>query len=109
MKKEDILKASRVENKNKDFAVIEIENKAIKLAALGMLVLASVYYCLEIFIQGNNNYGWYSMLALYCAILYGYKGIKRKNKFEIICMILWTAVAIPLIISYIKSIFAGAI
>ena len=109
MKKEDILKASRKENKNKDFAVIEIENKAVKIAALGMLFLTTVYYCLEIFVQGKNNYGWYSVITLYCAILYGYKGIKRKNKFEIFCMIIWAAIAIPLIISYIKGIFAGAI
>ena len=109
MKKEDILKASRKENKNKDFAVIEIENKAVKIAALGMLVLSSIYFCLEIFVQGKTNYGWYSILALYCAIVYGYKGIKTKNKFEIFCMIIWALLAIPLIIVYIKGIYAGAI
>ena len=109
MKKEDILDKARKENKKKDFAVIEIENKAVKIAALGMLFFTTVYYCLEIFIQGKNNYGWYSIIALYCAIFYGYKGIKRKNKFEIFCMVLWAAIAIPLIISYIKDIFAGAI
>ena len=109
MKKEDILKASRKENKNKDLAIIEIENKAVKIAAFGMLLLITVYYCLEIFIQGKNNYGWYSTIALYCAIFYGYKGIKRKNKFEIFCMVIWGAIAIPLIISYIKNIIAGAI
>ena len=109
MKKEDILKASRKENKNKDFAVIEVENKAVKIAALGMLILASIYFCLEIIVQGKENYGLYSIIALYCAIVYGYKGIKTKNKFEIICMIIWTVVAIPLIITYIKGIFTGAI
>ena len=54
MKKEDILDKARKENKKKDFAVIEIENKAVKIAALGMLLLTTVYYCLEIFIQGKK-------------------------------------------------------
>ena len=109
MKKEEILEMSRKENKKKDFAVIEIENQAVKIASIGMLVLTSVYFCLEIFIQGKTNYGWYSLLALYCAIVYGYKGIKIKNKLEIFCMIIWGLLAIPLTIVYIKGIFAGAI
>lgn len=109
MKKEDILKASRKENKNKDFAVIEIENKAVKIAAIGMLILACIYFCMEIFVQGKTNYGMYSVIALYCTILYGYKGIKTKNKLEIFCMLLWGAASIVLIINYIKDIIAGAI
>ena len=46
MKKEDILDKARKENKKKDFAVIEIENKAVKIADLGMLFF---YNCLLLF------------------------------------------------------------
>ncbi len=98
MKKEEILEMSRKENKKKDLAVIEIENKAVKIAALSMIILTTIYFCLEIIVQGKTNYGWYSIIALYCAIIYGYKGIKTKNKLEIFCMIVWGLIAIPLTI-----------
>ena len=104
MKKEEVLKASRKENKNKDFASIEIENKAVKIAALATVILACVYYCAGIFITGESNYGWYSIIALYCSVVYGYKGIKSKNKFEIFCGVIWLIVAILGTYSYIDKL-----
>ena len=56
MKKEEILEMSRKENKKKDLAVIEIENKAVKIAALSMIILTTIYFCLEIIVQGKINY-----------------------------------------------------
>ena len=38
---------------------IEVENKAVKLGALGILLLTTLYYCMEIFIKGQTNYGLY--------------------------------------------------
>ena len=56
MKKEEILEMSRKENKKKDLAVIEIENKAVKIAALSMIIITTIYFCLEIIVQGKINY-----------------------------------------------------
>ena len=87
MKREEILEKSRRENKNRDLAEIEIQTKAVKLAALGLLILSTIYFVLEIVFNNKTNYGWYSMIALYCAIAYGYKGIKMKKRISIICII----------------------
>ena len=104
MKKEDILKMSREENQNKDFYEIEIENKAVKIGALGILLLTTIYFCLEIFINDNTNYGWYSIISLYCALVYGYKGIKIKKGFSIICSIIWMFTSIMFIYTTISNI-----
>ena len=106
MNKEEILEASRSENKNKDYAEIEIENKGVKLAALCTLILATVYFCLEIFVKGETNYGWYSIIALYSAIMYGYKGIKCKKKINIVSAVLWGILAVAFICINIKEVFA---
>ena len=109
MKKEEILELSRKENKNKDLAEIQIENKAIKYGTLSILILTTIYFIMEIVIQGNTNYGWYSIIALYCGVAFGYKAIKTKKKLSIFNAIIWLLCSIILISSYIKTIFAGAI
>ena len=104
MNKEDVLKASREENNNKDFAEIEYENKAVKIAALGMIFLASIYFLLEIIINGKTNYGWYSIIALFCAVVYGYKGIKLRKKYSIFISIIWLVLTTIYTIMQIKMI-----
>lgn len=106
MEKEKILEASRRDNKNKDYAEFENENKAVKFSAIGIVILSSIYFAMEIFIKGKTNYGWYSIIALYNSIFYGYKAIKDKKKLHIFNGVVWGIVSIILIIIYIQDIFA---
>ena len=105
MKKEEILEASRKENKQKDFAEIEVEKKAVKIGAYGIVILATIYFCMEIFIKGETNYGWYSIISLYCAILYGYKAVHDKKALHIFCGIIWAIVAVICTTQCILKIF----
>lgn len=104
MKKEEILEMSRKENKNKDVYEIDVENKGSKIAGLLMLILATVYYCYEMFIGRGENYSFYSLIALYCTVLYGYKAIKleKRRTLHIVCSILWFVVTITTIMGYFK-------
>jgi len=104
MKKEEILEMIRKENRNRDLVEVQIENKAVKYGAIGIVILSTIYFCMEIYIQARTNYGWYSIIALYCAIVYGYKGIKTKRKFPIVCSMIWLVCAIGFIYSYIISL-----
>ena len=79
MNKEQILEMSRKENKKKDVYEIEIESRGCKIAVIAMLILTTIYYCYEIFSAKGQNYALYSLLAVYCTILYGYKGIKYRR------------------------------
>ena len=108
MKKEEILEKSRNENKKKDFVALEVENKAVKIAALAIVILSTVYYISGIVIAGVDNKGWYSIIALYCAIVFGYKGIKTHNKLDLTCGIIWLIVSIILIVSYMSALISSS-
>lgn len=104
MEKEEILNASRSENQKKDLVEIEVENKAGKIAAMGLIILSTVFYVAETMLKDVNNYGWYAMIALYCSIVFGYKAIKLKKKLNIFCAITWAIVTVLCVCYYVEDI-----
>ena len=106
MKKEEILEMSRKENKNKDIHEIEVETKGCKIAAIAMILLTTVYYCYEIFTAKGQNITLYSLITIYCSVIYGYKAIKieKRRMFNICCSVIWTILTILLVLQYFKVI-----
>ena len=106
MKKEEILEASKKENKNKDIYATEVEAKGATVAGICMLILASVYFCYEIFTGKGQNPAFYSLIAIYESILYGYKSlkIKEKRKLNITTSVIWGLLTLMLILEYFKII-----
>ena len=104
MKKEEILEMSRKENKNKDIYETQIEAKGCTYASVMMLILATFYYCYEIFTGKGQNYSFYSIIALYCCILFGYKAIKleKRRGLHIFTSILWGLITILSIVQYFR-------
>ena len=102
MKKEEILKKAKEENKNKDYASIAVSNRGAFLAGLSMVILAAVYFTYEILTGKGTNYALYSLLAIYNTVLYGYQAIKSKERrtLHIITAVIWGLLTIGLIISY---------
>ena len=106
MKKEEILEASKKENKKKDVYEIEVERKGAYVAAVVMLLLATVYYCYEILTGKGQNPALYSLITIYCSIIYGYKSIKiEKNRsLNRFTAIIWGLLTILLVLHYFKAI-----
>ena len=106
MKKEEILEASKKENKNKDIYAIEIESKSNQLAGICMLLLASIYFIYEIVTGKGQNPAFYSLIAIYETILYGYKAIKiqQRRKLSACTSIIWGLLTIILVLEYFKVI-----
>ena len=102
MKKEEILKKAKEENRNKDYASIAVSNRGAFLAGLSMVILAAVYFTYEILTGKGTNYALYSLLSIYNAILYGYQAIKSKERrgVHIFTSVVWTILTIMLIYSY---------
>ena len=102
MKKEEVLKASQKENKNKDMYAIEVESNACKIAAVTMLILAMVYYSYEIFSGKGSNPALYSLITIYCSIMYGFKAIKieKNRKLNAFTSIIWGILTVLLVLSY---------
>ena len=104
MKKEEILELSRKENKNKDLAYMEVDNKAYKFAAMAMFILTAVYFVLEIALKDTINYGWYSLIALFSLVVNGIRAGYSKNKVCIFAAIIWAVCTIIFTYQYISSL-----
>ena len=99
--KEDVI-SNKQNNKTKDKYELEVDYKAGTWAAVAMLILACVYYSYEIFTGKGSNPAFYSLIALYCSIFYGFRGIKieKNRKLNIIISIIWGILSIMLIVAY---------
>ena len=106
MKKEEILEASKKENKKKDVFEIEVERRGAVIAAVAMLILAAIYYAYEIISGNGSNPALYSIVTLYTTIIYGYKAIKieKNRKLNAITSIIWFILTVMLMLSYFKVI-----
>ena len=100
MKEDEI--SNKQNNKAKDKYELEVDYKAGTWAAVAMLILACVYYSYEIFTGKGSNPAFYSLIALYCSIFYGFRGIKieKNRKLNIIISIIWGILSIMLIVAY---------
>lgn len=93
-----------MKKKEKDIEVFEVEKTGAMLAAAGIAILSCIYFILEIAIKGETHYGWYSIIALYCVMIFGYKGIKLKKKAEIVTAVLWLLVFLITVFAYISNL-----
>lgn len=102
MKKEEILEASKRENKKKDIYEIEIEAKGSNIACICMLVLVCFYFAYEILTGKGENVALYSIIAIYNAALFSYKAIKieKSRKLNAFTGIIWGVLTIMLVVSY---------
>ena len=106
MKKEEILEASKRENKKKDIYELEVERKGAVVAAISMVILACIYYCYEIISAKGSNPALYSLITIYCSIVYGFKAAKIENnrKLNIFTAVIWGLLTIMLILDYFKVV-----
>lgn len=94
MNKEEILKKSRMENKNKDIYEMEVVKAGGTAGAVAAAILATVFFSVQIFVGGGTNYGLYAIAFIIPAAGFTVKAIKLKRRHEILVAVLyWIAVA----------------
>ena len=73
--------------------------------------LNNIYKCIisGIMITGKSNYGWYSIVAVYCSTVFGLKGIKTHKKLDLFCGIIWAIASVIMIYSYFKELINTSI
>ena len=106
MEKEEILEASKKENKKKDMYEIQVESKGATYAGLAMLILALIFYTYEIISGKGSNPAFYSIITIYNAVLFGYKAIKidKRRGLYIFTAVVWSILTIMLVLDYFKVI-----
>lgn len=105
MNKEEILKASRNENQNKDIYELEIIGKAQRIGGLIALSVAFVLMLAERAILETTNYGYFCIVMSAGTGLWIYKAVKLKRKHEILLAALWSVMfvyaAVMAVLSFI--------
>ena len=106
MKKEEILEASKKENKKKDMYEIQVSAKGCEYAAVSMLLLAFVFFTYEIITDRGSNPAFYSLITLFNAVSFGYKAVKieKDRKLNVFTSIIWGVLTIMLCLQYFKVV-----
>ncbi len=104
MKKEEILEASRKENKNKDLADLEVSRQA---ASLGARVGATVCCIISLLSSTISRTMLYSPWIIYFSIMgtnWLVRGIKLKKKSELIFAAMFLVLAVLALIGFVTRL-----
>lgn len=107
MNKEEILRASRNENQNKDLYELEINSKAQQIGGLVALFVTLVLMVIErVLLDNAINYGYFLIVESAAMGLFIYKAVKHKRKSDIFTALLWTLPTIyamvMVVVNYIR-------
>lgn len=95
MNKEEILQASRSENKNKDIFELDVIRKGQRIGGLMGLIIAFALMCVErIILEDGTNYGYFLIILSAASGLFIYKAVKLKKKHEILIAALYVAMSV---------------
>ena len=92
MNKEEILAKSRAENKNKDVYEIEVLKQANSCGIIVMAVLAVIFFSVQIFVGGGQNWGMWALVFSPSMATYWVKYIKLRHKHELLIVIAYTVI-----------------
>ena len=92
MNKEEILAKSRAENKNKDVYEIEVLKQANSCGIIVMAVLAVIFFSVQIFVGGGQNWGMWALVFSPSMATFWVKYIKLGRKHELLTAIAYTVI-----------------
>lgn len=102
MEKNEILEASRKENKNQDLYELEINNKSDQIGAFTGLIVTVILYCVTIDYYKPVAFGFYLIYTSSNAAIYLYRFIKLKKKSHFAMFILFVITSILSLIQFSK-------
>lgn len=95
MNKEEILQASRSENKNKDIFELEVISKGQRIGGLIGLIIAFALMVVErVILEDGTNYGYFLIILSAASGLFIYKAVKLKKKHEILIAAIYIAMSV---------------
>lgn len=94
MNKDEILQASRNENRNKDIVELEILRKSQRIGGM----VAIIVVCILMFVEGlvfqkQTNFAYLAIIFSFIAGTFVYRAVKSKSKQDIIYAVLMSVFA----------------
>ena len=91
MNKEEILEKSRAENRNRDIYEQEVLKQAYTCAVVVMMVLATVFFSVQIFVGGGSNWGIWALVFSTNMTIFWVKYWKLRRRHELVMALVYTA------------------
>jgi uncharacterized membrane protein HdeD (DUF308 family) len=105
MNKEEILKRSRQENKNKDLAEMQLQKNAYALACGIMSILAGIFMLVEALADKGLNLSYFALILTVYASVSWYKYAIKRQRNDLLLSLLYTIAAALCTLSYLISLF----
>ncbi len=106
MDKEKILAKSRAENRNKDMYELEVTKLANSAAVTVMLIIAAVFFIVQLSVGGGLNYGIWAIVFGSNMALRWVRFIKLHSRIDLVLAIFYTAVVAALAGYHIYSLIS---
>ncbi|HIR00090.1 MAG TPA: hypothetical protein IAB23_10520 [Candidatus Scybalocola faecavium] len=104
MNKEEILEKSRQENKNKDIYEQEIIKQGNAVVTSVMVILATVFFIIQVFTGGGINYGLYAIVFCHSMVLSWMKWVKLRQHPQLALALLYTVCILLFSICHIYNL-----
>lgn len=107
MNKEEILEKSRKENKNKDIYEEELNKQGSAIVNSVMVILATVFFVIQVFTGGGINYGLYAIVFCHSMVLSWIKWRKLRQRQQFLLSLLYTVCVLLFSIVHIYTLITG--
>lgn len=108
MDKEEILSKSRAENKNEDLHALEVQGRAAAAGGFAALVLATIFFVVQILLGEGLVYGLYSIVFSVGAASFIVNSISFKRKKDIILSVTYTAATLLFAVLHISQLISNS-
>lgn len=108
MNKEEILARSRAENKNKDLYGIDISKLAGSITTVVMMVIAGIFFVVQIITGGGLNFGMWALVFSADMIDHWVKYIKLRLRGELLAALLYTLIVAAMSVYHIYNLIASS-
>lgn len=109
MNKEEILEKSRAENKNKDIYEQEVIKKSGTYAVVIMMILATIFVAVQIFVGGGMNWGIWALVFSANMATFWVKYVKLRRKHELVMAIAYTILVTVMSVYYICNLISSSL
>ena len=107
MNKEEILEKSRKENRNKDIYEEELIKQGSAIVNIDMVILATVFFVIQVFTGGGINYGLYAIVFCHSMVLSWIKWRKLRQRQQFLLSLLYTVCVLLFSIVHIYTLITG--
>lgn len=104
MEKNEILEKSRLENKSEDLYEKEVLIEGGNIGAIAAFILATIFFCIQIFLGKGMNYGLYAVAFVILSARFTVKAVKLKRKHEILVATLYWIVTLMFSIAFVYDL-----